>query len=118
MQQTAPELGTLLEQGVAPVIIVLNNSGYAIERAIHNPSASYHRIPRWNWTALPAAMAAAASAQATRAASPRQLDRALRAANRHAGQLTFIEAVLPADDAPPLLHDLARALGARAVADG
>jgi indolepyruvate decarboxylase len=118
MQQTAPELGTLLELGVAPVIIVLNNSGYAIERAIHNTSASYHRIPQWDWTALPAAMAAAASPLAIRAASPRKLDRALRAASRNAGQLTLIEAVLPADDAPPLLHDLARVLGARAVADG
>src|SRR5260370_36596662 len=53
MQQTASELGTLLAQGVAPVVIVLNNGGYAIERAIHIPAAAYHRIPEWDWTDRP-----------------------------------------------------------------
>ena len=32
MQQTAAELGTLLGQGLAPVIIVLNNGGYRASR--------------------------------------------------------------------------------------
>jgi indolepyruvate decarboxylase len=117
MQQTAAELGTLLAQDLAPVIIVLNNDGYTVERAIHNPSARYHRIPRWDWAALPGALTATSSALTIRATSPHKLDRALRLADRNAGRLVFIEAVLAQDDAPPLLRDLARLLGDHAVED-
>src|SRR5262249_30055146 len=56
-QQTAPELGTMLAQGIAPVVIVLNNGGYTIERAIHDPSAAYHHIPSWDWAGLPGTVA-------------------------------------------------------------
>ncbi len=112
-QQTAPELGTMLAQGIAPVVIVLNNDGYAVERAIHSPSAAYHRIPRWNWTALPAAMAREAAAVTTRAVTVADLAAALRAASDDAGLPVLIEAVLGWDDTPPLLTDLARVLAAR-----
>jgi TPP-dependent 2-oxoacid decarboxylase len=109
-QQTAPELGTLLAQGVAPVIIVLSNQGYAVERVLHSPSADYHDIPAWDWTALPAALAPGATPIAIRAASPPQLAAALRTAGLHAGRPALIEAVLGPEDAPPLLQDLARVL--------
>ena len=110
MQQTAPELGTLLAQGAAPVIIVLNNGGYAIERAIHSAGADFHRIPEWDWTALPTALGAMSSPLAIRAASPRKLTKALHNAVRNAGRLILIEAVLDQDDAPALLRDLTNVL--------
>jgi TPP-dependent 2-oxoacid decarboxylase len=113
MQQTAAELGTLLAQGAAPVIIVLNNGGYAIERAIHSPAATYHRIPQWDWTALPTALGLTSSPLTIRAASHRKLTRALRGAIRNAGRLILIEAVLDLDDAPPMLRDLTSVLAAR-----
>jgi len=96
MQQTAPELGTLLGQGLAPVIIVLSNRGYTIERAIGCPGAGYHEIPSWDWTA----------------STPDELAWALTAAVDHAGvgRPVLIEVVLGADDIPPLLRDLTRAL--------
>jgi indolepyruvate decarboxylase len=111
-QQTAPELGTLLAQGPAPVIIVLSNGGYAVERVIHDPSAGYHRIPAWDWSALAATLSPAAAPLAIRAARPRELTEALHAATRNAGRPVLIEAVLGPDDAPPLLQDLARVLAA------
>ena len=112
MQQTAAELGTLLGQGLAPVVIVLSNGGYAVERAIHQPGAGYHEIPAWDWTAWPAAVAPAASAVALRAISTHELAWALNAAGYHAaaGRPVLIEAVLDAGDVPPLLQDLTRAL--------
>ena len=110
MQQAAPELGTLLALGLAPVIIVVNNGGYTTERTIHRPAAAYHDIPAWDWTALPGTLARAVSPLAIRAASSRQLTAALYSACRHAGRPVLIEAVLGPDDAPPLLQDLARML--------
>jgi indolepyruvate decarboxylase len=113
LQQSASELGTLLALGLAPVIIVLNNDGYTTERAINNPSAGYHDIPAWDWTALPAAVSPAMPPLAMQAANPRAFDRALRSASRHPGRPIVIEAVLGREDTPPLLTDTARALAAR-----
>ena len=114
MQQTAAELGTLLGQGLAPIVIVLSNGGYTIERAIHRPSAGYHEIPAWDWTALPAAVAPASSPVALRVETSDELAWALNAAQlpRSHGPAVLIEAVLGAEDAPPLLQDLTRALAA------
>ena len=105
MQQTAAEFGTLLGQGLAPIVIVINNHGYTIERGIHHPSAGYHEIPAWDWTALPAAVAPAASSVALRVETSQELAWALNAAHFHAGagRPVLVEAVLDASDAPLLL---------------
>jgi len=115
MQQTAPELGTLLAQGLAPVIIVLNNHGYTTERAIGHPDAGYHKIPAWDWTALPETVGPASSAVALHAGTSHELARALCAARYRSveGRPVLIEASLDADDVPPHLRDLTRVLAAR-----
>jgi indolepyruvate decarboxylase len=109
-QQSAPELGTLLAQGLAPVVIVLENGGYAVERIIHNPAATYHHIPSWDWAKLSAAVARDVPVVARRAVTAADLDAALLAAGGDAGLPVLIEAVLGWTDAPPLLRDLARVL--------
>jgi TPP-dependent 2-oxoacid decarboxylase len=103
LQQTAAELGTLLGQGLAPVIIVLNNGGYTSERAVSHPDASYHQIPAWDWTALPVAVAPARGTVSLRIRTRDELAWAINAACYHAsaGRPVLIEAVLAADDAPP-----------------
>jgi TPP-dependent 2-oxoacid decarboxylase len=115
MQQAAAELGTLLGQGLAPVIVVASNGGYTTERAIGRPGAGYHQIPVWVWTELPAAVGPATSPVALRAVTSHELAWALAAAGSHAaaGRPVLIEAVL-AGDAPLLLQDLTRALAASA----
>ncbi|KAJ8097449.1 thiamine diphosphate-binding protein [Lipomyces tetrasporus] len=50
---TAQELSTITRYGYNPIIFLINNSGYTIERAIHGPQAKYNDItPHWNWTGL------------------------------------------------------------------
>jgi len=114
MQQTAAELGSLLGQGLTPVVIVINNGGYTIERTIHRPDAGYHEIPAWDWTQWPAAVAPESSTVTLRASSSHGLALALNAASHHAdtGRPVLIEAVLGASDVPPLLQDLTQALAA------
>ena len=114
MQQTAAELGTLFRQGLAPVIIVLKNAGYTVERAIHHPEARYHGIPEWDRTALPAAVGPVTSPVALRVGTSHQLAWALTAARYHTavGRPVLIEAGLDASDAPLLLQELTRALAA------
>jgi indolepyruvate decarboxylase len=113
MQPAAAELGTLLGQGLAPVVIVLTNGG-STERATGHPDAGYHQIPAWDWTSLLAAVGPATSPVALRVSTSHELAWALNAANYHvgAGRPVMIEAVLDARDAPPLDRELTRALAA------
>ncbi|KAJ9629258.1 hypothetical protein H2204_008898 [Knufia peltigerae] len=44
MQMTVQEIGTYLRYGFKPIIFVINNNGYAIERAIHGPEQGYNDV--------------------------------------------------------------------------
>lgn len=52
-QLTIQELGSMLRDGLAPIIFLLNNQGYTVERAIHGPHQRYNDIAQWDWTHLP-----------------------------------------------------------------
>jgi len=108
MQLTAQELGTLLREGCAPVIVLLDNDGYTIERAIHGPERVYNDIARWNWTRLPAAMGGE-TMRAVQVSTPAELMAALDEAAAPAGQPVLIAAKLPKMDMPEYLLALARA---------
>lgn len=50
-QLTAMELGSMLRYGLKPVIIVLNNSGYTIERLLcENPDDAFNEIATMNYS--------------------------------------------------------------------
>lgn len=55
-QLTVQEISTMLRQGLKPIIVVLNNDGYVIERLIHGPERKYVRRqihflhPSWPFT--------------------------------------------------------------------
>ncbi|KAK7724476.1 hypothetical protein SLS57_004231 [Botryosphaeria dothidea] len=49
-QLTAQEVGTMVKLGLGNVLIlVINNAGYTIERAIHGPEEEYNDIAAWDW---------------------------------------------------------------------
>ncbi|MEI7111305.1 alpha-keto acid decarboxylase family protein [Serratia sp. TMDUHS_CL] len=108
-QFTAQELGSMLRDGLKPVIFLLNNGGYTVERAIHGPEQRYHDIARWNWTLLPQALAGEHSVQVLSVTELEQLQQALRAVADNQ-QFAFIEVVLPSRDIPALLNSVSRAL--------
>ncbi|MFD7666174.1 alpha-keto acid decarboxylase family protein [Streptomyces sp. NPDC059788] len=108
LQLTAQELGTMTRYGAAPVVVVVNNDGYTVERAIHGATAAYNDIAAWDYTALPAAFGAGPGTVAVRVRTPAELADALALAARTPDELVLIEAVLPREDAPELLTALAR----------
>ena len=118
-QLTVAELGTMARAGVAPVVVVVDNDGYTVERAIHGPDEAYNDIPRWDWTAAPAFLAPGSGATAYRAETVGALRAALTDARAHPERMTIVQAVVPRDDVPQLLADLTAALGrANAAAAG
>ncbi|KAK0640381.1 putative pyruvate decarboxylase C13A11.06 [Lasiodiplodia hormozganensis] len=49
-QLTVQEVGTMVKLGLKNVLIlVINNNGYTIERAIHGPEEVYNDIAAWDW---------------------------------------------------------------------
>ena len=55
-QMTATELATVLRERIPAVVVVVDNDGYTVERAIHGPDEPYNDIARWDWPALARAM--------------------------------------------------------------
>ncbi|MBL0903953.1 alpha-keto acid decarboxylase family protein [Serratia bockelmannii] len=108
-QFTVQELGSILRDGLKPVIFLLNNEGYTVERAIHGPEQRYNDIAQWNWALVPQALAGHNSVQVQRVTESEQLQQALRTVS-DSQQLVFIEVVLSKLDTPELLDSVSRAI--------
>ncbi|KAJ3738731.1 pyruvate decarboxylase [Lentinula detonsa] len=52
IQLTVQELSTMLREGLKPIVFVLNNSGYTIERAIRGEHRKYNDVVNWGWIHL------------------------------------------------------------------
>jgi len=104
-QLTIQELGTFSRENLSPVIVVVNNDGYTVERAIHGETAPYNDIVGWSWTDIPNALGVA-NHLAFRAQTYGELDDALTAAAEHQDRMVLVEAVLPRLEIPPLLVEL------------
>ncbi|EDR0071518.1 alpha-keto acid decarboxylase family protein [Salmonella enterica subsp. enterica] len=111
-QLTIQEMGSMLRDGQAPVILLLNNDGYTVERAIHGAAQRYNDIASWNWTQIPPALNAAQQAECWRVTQAIQLAEVLERLARPQ-RLSFIEVMLPKADLPELLRIVTRALEAR-----
>ncbi|MCE0489275.1 thiamine pyrophosphate-dependent enzyme [Pantoea sp. Mb-10] len=111
-QLTIQELGSMQRDGQQPIIFLLNNEGYTVERAIHGAEQRYNDIAQWNWTALPQAMSCNSAAQSWRVSETAQLEAVMvqLAASR---RLSLVEVVMEKQDLPPLLRKVTAALHQR-----
>lgn len=108
-QTTVQELSTVMRLALPALVVVVDNDGYTVERAIHGPDEPYNDIARWDWTAVPAMFGGGARATAVRATTAGELRAAL--ADADPDGFTLVQAVVPRDDVPELLATLTRALG-------
>lgn len=111
-QLTIQELGSMLRDGQSPVILLLNNDGYTVERAIHGANQRYNDIAGWNWTQVPQALSHECQAECWRVTQAVQLEEVLARLSRPQ-RLSLIEVVLPKSDLPELLRTVTRALESR-----
>jgi len=49
LELTVQEISTMIRRGLRPIIFVINNSGYTIERLIHGMNAVYNDIQEWRY---------------------------------------------------------------------
>ncbi|MBF7995798.1 alpha-keto acid decarboxylase family protein [Rahnella laticis] len=110
-QLTLQGLGAAIRYGLPPVIFVINNDGYTVERAIHGETQRYNDIAQWNWTQFPSAFGGK-DVFTARADSPQALKEAIAKAGAHR-QMAWIEVVLPKMDIPELLSSVTKSLAKR-----
>jgi indolepyruvate decarboxylase len=99
-QFTAQEVGQFARLGLKPVIFVLNNGGYTIERLLCDyPEASYNDVAPWRYAELPRVFGCKGWMTA-RVTTCGELDQALeRAQTAESG--VYIEVVTGPYEAPP-----------------
>ncbi|GAA1741954.1 alpha-keto acid decarboxylase family protein [Microcella frigidaquae] len=114
-QLTVQELGQVFHHGLAPVILLIDNAGYTVERMIRSPEAVYQDVVAWNWRLIPAALGGA-HVHVRRAPTVGDLRSVLADATAMPEVPVFAHLTLPRDDAPRLLVELARRLGNRPAA--
>ncbi|HHQ6582891.1 TPA: alpha-keto acid decarboxylase family protein [Serratia fonticola] len=106
-QLTAQELSTLLRHEQKPIVFLINNDGYTIERYILGETSSYNDIGSWDYAKLPAVLCPQTQAFCVAVATSQQLEMALEQASRQ-DQLAFIEVKLPMMDSPPAMKEFCR----------
>jgi indolepyruvate decarboxylase len=109
-QQTAQEVGQFSRYGLKPMIFVLNNHGYLIERLLcKHGEREYNDVVSWNYQQLPAALGCENWFTA-RVTTCGELDQAIaHAEEREAG--AYIEVVTDTYVTSPLAAKLHEARG-------
>ncbi|RJE77173.1 thiamine pyrophosphate-binding protein [Pseudoalteromonas sp. MSK9-3] len=103
IQLVAQELSTMLRLEQKPIIFVVNNDGYTIERYILGEDSSYNDIAQWDYVNLPKVFAPKAKCIQHKVQTVEQLEQALADIDNNRDHLIFIELVVDRMDAPPVL---------------
>ncbi|WNQ10318.1 thiamine pyrophosphate-binding protein [Paenibacillus aurantius] len=107
LQLTVQEISSLLAGGYHPIIFVLNNSGYTIEKYLNvkTRNQKYNEIPQWSYTKLVEAFGG--DAYTVQVRTNGELDDAIEeAARRNAESMSIIELITDPMDAPAYLHKM------------
>jgi indolepyruvate decarboxylase len=101
---TAQELSTILRRGLKPIIFLVNNNGYTIERLILGPGSSYNDINQWRYAEAASFFDTQGQTVAYRVRTEDELEDALAAA-RDRETFMLIELKMSRLDAPgPLVN--------------
>ena len=103
-QLTAMEIGNMLRRGIKPVIIVLNNGGYTIERVLSNdPDDKFNDIMQMNYSKF--ARVFEGEVWTTRVTTEDDFDKALKV-TQIMNKLCYIEICTDKMDMPKLTADV------------
>lgn len=105
---TIQDIAVMLREKLNPIILLVNNAGYTIERAIHGEDELYNDIPKCDWQLMPRAFGANDdNCLMLTAKTPSELKSALTKAHDTQDKMVFIEVFTAKMDMPPLLEKMA-----------
>ncbi|KAL6707338.1 hypothetical protein ACN47E_004117 [Coniothyrium glycines] len=112
-QLTAQEISTMLRNKLNPILFIICNKGYTIERLIHGWKDSYNDVQEWKYKDIPAVFGAEEGSVLTyRVKTKDEVDKLFGDEEFTSGEtkkLRFVELVMPWDDAPAALKSVAAA---------
>lgn len=100
-QVTAQSLSTLIKENCSPIVFLLNNEGYTVERALHETTGEYNEINNWRYAELPKLFGQ--GVWSVKVTTSQALGEALACARNEDSKLRFIEVVFDKDDMPEML---------------
>lgn len=108
---TIQELGVMIREQLNPIIVLINNSGYTVERAIHGENQPYNDIPYSDWPSLTKGFGGTEeNCINIKVTTPAELKSALERAHSTPDKMVFLEVITAVMDIPPLLEDVAASL--------
>ena len=108
-QLTAQEISTIMKHNLNMVIIVINNSGYTIERILaDNPLDKFNDIANWNYSKLPSVFEG--EYRSIRVHTESEFDKALKDTENKQNKLYYIEVLTDMFDVPYLTKRVVKKL--------
>jgi indolepyruvate decarboxylase len=108
LQLTVQEISSMLKNRCTPIIFILNNHGYTIEKYLNvqTENQKYNQIPNWNYTKLAEAFGGEAHTASVQTSS--ELNSAIKQAEEQYGnKLSIIELIVKNPmDAPEYLQKM------------
>lgn len=103
-QLTAQEVSTMLRHGYNPVIFLLNNNGYTVERCIHGDTQSYNDIAIWDYTKLVESFNG--DIKTWKVKTIDEMKSLSNELDKYTNSLRFVEVFLSKDDVPDIMRKL------------
>lgn len=108
---TIQEMATIVSEKTHPIIVLINNNGYTVERAIHGENARYNDIPVCDWQLMPQAFGANKdNSLCLRVETAGELKEALKTAVATTDKLVMLEVITDKHDVPAMLAKVSAAL--------
>jgi len=107
-QLTAQEISTMFRQNLHPIIFLINNDGYTVEREIHGPTMLYNDIQMWRYSELPKMFGD--NVWTTKISNENELEVALEELRKNSDKLRFIEVIMDRMDSPKMLKTIGQML--------
>lgn len=112
LQLTVQSLSTMIRQNLKPVIFVINNDGYTVERMIHGMKEPYNDIRMWDYKALPAVFGGD-NVEVHDVNTSEELKRAFEKINSNSDRMHYVEVKMAVEDAPVKLSEIAKAFASQ-----
>ncbi|MGL5646261.1 MAG: alpha-keto acid decarboxylase family protein [Clostridium sp.] len=103
-QLTCQEISTMIKEDIHPIIFVINNDGYTIEKLIHGPNRKYNSINMWDYKNLVNIFDLnQGKSIACKVKTEEELTTVLELADKNKDKLIFVELIMDSKDAPNAL---------------
>ncbi|MCT4388726.1 alpha-keto acid decarboxylase family protein [Leuconostoc pseudomesenteroides] len=105
---TMQEFGVLFKKHLNPIIFIIDNTGYTVERVIHGMDQAYNDVPQLDYKHLPQLFANGSDYKYLEASSELELDQAITVAEESTETPVIITVHMDYNDAPDSLVTLGK----------